>query len=66
MAVYLAYRFNDNGPTFADMTVMAMDQLHSHHPCLYKIREDMKVDQDPGDLISFRNKPQGEFSQKPA
>ena len=35
----VAEHFNGKGRTLADMTVMAIDQLYSHNPCLQKIRE---------------------------
>ena len=35
----LAEHFHDEGHTLADLSVMAIDQLYSHDPCLRKIWE---------------------------
>ena len=35
----VAEHFNGEGHTLADLTVMMIDQLYSHDPCLCKIRE---------------------------
>ena len=35
----VAEHFNDEGHTIVDMTVVVIDQLYSHDPCLCKIRE---------------------------
>ena len=56
--------FNGEGHILADMTVMVIDQLYSHGSCLRKMGK--QVDQNPGDLTSFRNEPEGGFSVKPA
>ena len=50
---------NTNAHSRADMTMMVIDQVRSHD--LGK-----QVDQDPGDLVPFRNEPQGPLSVKPA
>ena len=44
----MAKHFNGEGHTLGDMTVMEIDQIHIHDPCLL------------GDLIFFRNEPQGQ------
>ena len=44
--------FNDDGHTLVDMTVMAINKIHSHAPCLRQ-NTGREVDLDPGDLISF-------------
>ena len=55
--------FNSEGHTFADKSVMAIDKIHSHK--LISLHDTGKqVDQDPGDLISFANEPQDEFTVK--
>ena len=35
----VAKHFNGDGHTLADMTAVAMDQIHSHNQCLRKVRE---------------------------
>ena len=35
----VAEHFNGAGHTLVDLTVVAIDQLYSHDPCLCKIRE---------------------------
>ena len=35
----VAEHFNSEGHTLADMTVMAINKIHSHDSCLHKIQE---------------------------
>ena len=60
----VAEHVNTARHTLADMTVVAIDQLYSHNTCFCEHTR-KQVNQDPGNLTSFRNEPQGGFFVKP-
>ena len=47
--------FNGDEHILVGMMTVAIDKIHSHDPCLHSMGKQM--DQDTGDLISFRNEP---------
>ena len=55
--------FNSNTHLQADITVVVIDQLHSHNPCWRKNMQKL-VAQDSGDLITIGNEPQSGQSVK--
>ena len=46
----VADHFNGEGHLLADITIVDIDQLDSHDPCLHKTWESIQVDHNPGDL----------------
>ena len=55
------------GHALADVTVLAIDKIHSHNSCLNSQDTGKQVDQDPaGDFIPFGDEPQGGLPVKPA
>ena len=59
---FVAEYFNGEGHILADMTVMAINKIHSYNPCLSKIGESRWI-RTLGTL-SFSNEHQGGFNVK--